>query len=44
MQTLNNSVPLPEGADRGQWRERLDRQIDRWTTAPALQRWASASP
>lgn len=43
MPSLNNTAPLTEPVDRDPWRDRLERQIDRWTTAPALQRWASTS-
>ena len=43
MPSLPNTAPLTNPVDQEHWRDRLDRLVDRWTTAPALQRWASSS-
>lgn len=43
MDTLHAPTPMPMAAADGGWRERLAARIDRWSTSPALHRWAGGS-
>jgi demethylspheroidene O-methyltransferase len=43
MDAVHSPSPIPMPATAGGWRERLAAHIDRWSTSPALHRWAMAS-